>query len=271
MKLGLSTWSLLHQDVYSAVRMIGDAGFEYIELWGEVPHAFPGWVDRKRLQDSLSSYTMYLTTHAPFTELNPASPFQPVRGAVERTLDDFVSFSADLGAAMVTVHPGSVHSEDLVPQAVHSSIATLKRMVRTAGGRVLVNVENQTGSHGDYHFPLASTIESLELILAEVEGLRFTLDTGHAHVSGQSPLDLAVRFRSKLAEVHLSDNSAEVDQHLFPSEGNAQLDELVKMFDPGDTPVCFEVDPFHYTAEEVIARSIRWKDLKGRLSLLGQG
>lgn len=271
MKLGLSTWSLLHEDVYSAVRMIGDAGFEYIELWGEVPHAFPGWVDKKRLKDSLSSYSMLLTTHAPFTELNPASPFQPVRGSVERSLDDFVSFSSDLGAAMVTVHPGSVHNEDLVPQAVHSSIATLRRMVRTAAGHVLINVENQTRSHGAYHFPLASTTESLELILAEVEGLRFTLDTGHAHVNGQSPLDLATRFQAKLAEVHLSDNAAGIDQHLFPGEGNAQLDELLMRLDLGDAPVCLEVDPYHYTAEEVMAKSTRWKDGKGRLSLPGQG
>jgi hypothetical protein len=28
-------------DVESAVRAIGDAGFEYVELWGEVPHAYP--------------------------------------------------------------------------------------------------------------------------------------------------------------------------------------------------------------------------------------
>jgi sugar phosphate isomerase/epimerase len=271
MKLGLSTWSLLHQDVYSAVRMIGDAGFEYIELWGEVPHAFLGWVDRRRLQDSLSSYSMLLTTHAPFTELNPSSPFQPVRAAVERTLDDFISFSADLGAKMVTVHPGSVHSEELVPQAVHSSIATLRRMIRTAGGRLSVNVENMTGSHGAYHFPLASTTESLELILAEVEGLRLTLDTGHAHVNGQSPLDLAVRFQSKLSEVHLSDNSGGVDRHLFPGEGDAQLDELLWRLNPGNTPVCLEVDPYHYTAEEVLARSIRWKDVRGELSPRGQG
>jgi len=260
MKFGLSTWSLLHQDVYSAVHMIGDAGFEYIELWGEVPHAFPGWVDTKRLRDSLSSYTMYLTTHAPFTELNPASPFQPVRGAVERTLDDFVSFSADLGASMVTVHPGSVHSEDLVPQSVHSCIGMLRRMIRTAGGRLSINVENQTRSHGDYHFPLASTTESLELILAEVEGLRFTLDTGHAHVNGQSPLELASRFGSKLAEVHLSDNLGTTDTHQIPGEGNAPLRELLDKLTIGNLPVCLEIDPHRYTEDQVIGAAVRMKD-----------
>jgi len=260
MKLGLSTWSLLHRDVYSAVHMIGDAGFEYIELWGEVPHAFPGWVDKKRLRDSLSSYSMYLTTHAPFTELNPASPFQPVRGAVERTLDDFVSFSADLDAAMVTVHPGSVHSEELVPQSVQSSIAMLRRMIRAAGGRLSINVENQTKSHGDYHFPLASTTESLELILAEVEGLRFTLDTSHAHVNGQSSLDLAVRSGPKLAEVHLSDNTGTDDAHQIPGEGNAPLGELLDKLTIGELPVCLELDPYRYTEEQVMSAAVRMKD-----------
>jgi sugar phosphate isomerase/epimerase len=109
MKIGISTWSLLGLDVFAAVRAVGDAGFDYIELWGEVPHAHPDWVDRGKLRDVLSAYSMDLTMHAPFTDLNPATPFQPVRAAVEKTLEDFVKFSEHLGARMVTVHPGSVH------------------------------------------------------------------------------------------------------------------------------------------------------------------
>ncbi|HMD78478.1 MAG TPA: sugar phosphate isomerase/epimerase [Nitrososphaerales archaeon] len=244
----------------SAVRMIGDAGLEYVEIWGEVPHAYPAWVDRKKLKDTLSTYKMYVTAHAPFTDLNPASPFQPVKGAVEHTLEDFISFAEYLGVSMVTVHPGSVHSEALVPQSVQSSISTLKRVVRAGGGRLTVNVENQAKSNGHYHFPLCSTLESLELIIAEVDGLHFTLDTSHAHVNGQRPLELAERLGSMLAEVHLSDNSGSTDDHLVPGEGNAPLGELLNKLSIGELPVCLEIDPYRYTEEQVMSAAVRMKD-----------
>ena len=260
MKIGLSTWSLLGLEVVSAVRAVGDAGFEFIELWGEVPHAYPDWVDRKVLKDALSSYDMTLTMHAPFTDLNPAAPFQPVRGAVEKTLQDFVKFGDHLGAKIITVHPGSVHSELMVPQSAQSSVSTLRSMVRSAGGRLKINAENQTRSRSKYHFPLASTAESLELILAEVDGLGFTLDTGHAHVNGQSPLALAERAGPKLTEVHLSDNSGASDDHLIPGEGTAPLKGLFEKLAEKDILVCLELDPHRYTPDQVVRASATVKN-----------
>jgi len=256
LKLGVSTWSLLGLDVASAVRAIGDAGFDYIELWGEVPHAYPDWVDRTRLKDALSSYKMTLTMHAPFTDLNPAMPFQPVKDAVEKTLVRFVSFGASLGSRIITVHPGSVHNEAMVPQSAQNAVSTLKKMTKAADGRLGINVENQTISRSKYHLPLASTAESLELILAEEERLNFTLDTGHAHANGQDPLVLGQRAGSRLTEVHLHDNGGQSDEHLVPGEGTTNLGPLMKTLASSDIFVCLELDPHRYSPEEVIRASV---------------
>lgn len=260
MKIGVSTWSLLGLDVVSAIREVGDAGFGYIELWGEVPHAYPDWVDRARLKDALSSYSMVLTMHAPFTDLNPATAFQPVRGAVERTLEDFVEFSAYLGARIVTIHPGSVHNELMVPRSAASSVATLKKMVKASRGRLVVNVENQTRSHSKYHFPLASTVESLDLILADVDGLGFTLDTGHANVNGLDSLSLFERERKRLTEVHLSDNGGTADDHLVPGEGTAPLKGLLDELADSDLLVCLELNPHRYSSAEALRASFSVKN-----------
>jgi sugar phosphate isomerase/epimerase len=259
LKIGMSTWCLLGLEVVPAVQAVGDAGFKFVELWGEIPHAYPEWVDRKKLRDALSSYDMTLTMHAPFTDLNPATPFQPVRGAVEKALEGFVKFSDYLAAKIVTVHPGSVHSEVMVPRSAESSVSTLRRMVKSAGGGLVVNVENQAKSRSKYHFPLASTVESLELILAEVDGLGFTLDTGHAHVNGQNPLALAERAGPKLTEVHLSDNSGVSDDHLIPGEGTAPLKGLLDELAEKDILVCLELDPHRYTPDQVIRASSSFK------------
>jgi sugar phosphate isomerase/epimerase len=255
LKIGLSTWSLLDQDVISAVRAIGDAGLEYIELWGEIPHAYPDWVDRRSLKDALSPYGMIVTTHAPFTDLNPATPFEPVRGAVERTLQGFVEFSAYVGAQVVTVHPGSVHNKALVPGSTAGSLSILKRMLATADGRLSVSVENQTKSASRYHYPLASTAESLRTLLSGEDRLRFTLDTGHAHASGMDSRDLAENAGPRLVEVHLSDNSGEHDDHLIPGEGTTDLKKLMEKLAGSDILICLELNPHRYTPDQVLRAS----------------
>jgi sugar phosphate isomerase/epimerase len=252
LKLGLSTWSLLGQDVYSAVEAIGDAGIEYVELWGEFPHAYPGWVDRKRLRDALSAYDMTLTLHAPFTDLNPASPDDQVRTVVGKVLAQFVDFGADLGASMVTVHPGSVHNELLVGRSESWSASTIAEMVRAAGGRLSINIENLTKSTSRYHYPLGTTLKSLQGLLAMVEGTRCTVDTGHAHASGLDPLKASEVLGEKLAEVHLSDNSGGADDHLIPGRGSAPLREFLGRIEKTDALVCLELNPHVYGKEEVL-------------------
>ena len=264
LKIGLSTWSLLRVDVCSAVEAIGDRGLEYVELWGEVPHAFPGWADKKRLKDALSPYGMTVTAHAPFTDLNLASPFQPVKRAVEETLEDFVEFSAYLGASMVTFHPGSVHNEKLVSESAESSASALRKMVKAARGRLSVNIENQAQGTPPYEFPLASTGESLELLLAETPGARCTLDVGHAYASGQNPLKAAMGVGRKLAEVHLSDNDGRADDHLLPGEGTAPLTPLMERLAGTDVLVCLELNPHRYSGETVLAAADSFRTNLGR-------
>jgi sugar phosphate isomerase/epimerase len=260
LKIGLSTWSLLGLDVNSAVRAIGDAGFEYVELWGEVPHAYPDWVDKRTIRETLSSYDMVLTLHAPFTDLNPANPFQPMKRAVEQTLENFVRFGEYLGSRMITIHPGSVHNEGLIPKSAESSVEVLRRMAKTAEGRLAINVENQTKSRSKYHFPLASTVESLDLILSEVEGLQLTFDTGHAHVNGQNLGGQVGRFGPKLKEIHLNDNTGANDDHLIPGQGTADIKGVMDKVSGSDVLVCLELDPHRYPTEEIIRASTSFKN-----------
>jgi sugar phosphate isomerase/epimerase len=263
MKLGLSTWSLLGLDLPGAVKTIGDARIGYIELWGEFPHAYPGSADVAALKDVLSSYAMTVTAHAPFTDLNPASPEPLVRGAVEKVLQSFVDMCAKLGVVMVTVHPGSVHNRALVEGSASASVATLRKVVEAADGRLSVNVENQAAGTSPYHYPLATTADSLEALLVELGDAKCTLDTGHAHASGLNPLGMAERLGGRVAEVHLSDNSGKADEHLIPGRGNAPLDRLMGRVSQTDALVCLELNPHVYDSDQVIAG---FEEAKGRYS-----
>ncbi|MDG6947017.1 MAG: sugar phosphate isomerase/epimerase [Nitrososphaerota archaeon] len=239
-------------ELCAAVRSIGDAGMDYIELWGEVPHAYPGWASKEELRDTLSSYDMLVTAHAPFTDLNPASPFQPVKGAIAETLESFVEFCVFVGARIITIHPGSVHNEALLPGAEDGAASTLRRLVSAAGGRVDINIENQPKSASKYHYPLASTPESLHSIMRKVPGSGCTLDSGHAHASGQDPSAIARRLGGRLTEIHLTDNAGAMDDHLVPGEGTAPLEPLLNQVTGRGVLVCLELNPHRYTPEEVL-------------------
>jgi len=230
-----------------------------VELWGDAPHALPGWVDKHALSEALSSYQMTVTMHAPFTDLNPANPFQPMRGAVERALEEFVGFGYSLGAKVITVHPGSVHNEAMVPASVANATSVLRTMVRAADGRVAISVENQTKSKSKYRYPLGSTTDSLRTLMEAVEGLRFTLDTGHAHASAQVSDDFVQIAGPRLIEVHLSDNTGSSDAHLVPGEGTANLTRLMGMLAGSEVLVCLELNPHIYTPQHVLAAAASFK------------
>jgi sugar phosphate isomerase/epimerase len=252
MKFGVSTWSLLQSDLYTAITEIGDAGFDYIELWGEVPHAYHDWVNKKRLMDILSTYDFTISMHAPFTDLNPAAPFEPIKGAVAKTLKEFVAFSANVGAVRITFHPGSVHNGALVPRSLQDVVILLRRLVKESGGFPSINVENQPRSKSNYHFPVGSDSESVQSLLAEAKGISYTLDTGHAHVNGVDPLALYERFKEDVTEVHLHDNNGTSDEHLMPGEGTANLMGLLNRLRDTDVLVCLELNPFVYSEQKVL-------------------
>jgi len=209
-------------------------------------------VDRRRLRDTLSTYKTTITMHAPFTDLNPATPFEPVKAAVGKTLKDFVRFGAFLDTSRITIHPGSVHNEALVPESIENAVSTLRELVRESDGRLEINIENQVRSQSPYHLPLGSNFESVDLLLAEVEGTRLTLDTGHTHVNGIEPLELYNRFKEDVTEIHLSDNRGAHDDHLVPGQGTARLNGLLEKVAHSDVFICLELNPHRFTGAEVL-------------------
>lgn len=255
----MSTWSLLGSDVATAVKTIADAGFEYVELWGEIPHAYPDWADKRRLVDALSSYDLTLTMHAPFTDLNVATPYEPVKGAVEKALVAFLKYSMELGASIATFHPGSVHNEAMVPQSISNAAAMIRSLAKAADGGITVCIENQASGRSKYHYPLGSTVASLDALLSQTEGISFTLDTGHAHAARLDPLFLCDRYLDRLVEVHLSDNAGESDDHLIPGEGTADLKALMGRVTGSHALMCLELDPHRYRPDQVIDASLAFK------------
>jgi len=125
--------------------------------------------------------------------------------------------------------------------------------VKAAGGRISINVENQTRSNSKYHYPVAGTTETLLQIMADAEGTRCTIDTGHAHVSGLDSTRVIDQVGNRLAEVHLSDNAGQSDEHLIPGTGTISFEGFMSHISSPDTLLCLELNPHRYDENEILS------------------
>ncbi|HUI86365.1 MAG TPA: sugar phosphate isomerase/epimerase family protein [Nitrososphaerales archaeon] len=257
MKFGMSTWSLLNTDVYGAIDAIARERYQFIELWGDIPHAYHECVDKKKLKAALSSYGIETTLHAPIADLNPAAPSGAVRSAVTKTLIEFVKFGRYLGSTRITVHPGSVHSSSLVEESARNSGLVLRELIRAADGAIELNVENQVRSQSPFHFPLGSDYESMRQLILQSDRLGVTLDTGHAHASGIDPVLLYRQLRGRVTEIHLNDNMGGADEHLAPGAGTAKLERLIGAARSSGVYVCLELNPHRLSPDEVLRAGAR--------------
>jgi sugar phosphate isomerase/epimerase len=79
-------------------------------------------------------------------------------------------------------------------------------------------------------------------------------------VNGLDPLSLFERERTRLTEVHLSDNGGASDDHLVPGEGTAPLKGLLDELADSDLLVCLELDPHRYSSAEALRASVSFKN-----------
>ncbi|HET7770004.1 MAG TPA: sugar phosphate isomerase/epimerase, partial [Chloroflexota bacterium] len=129
------------------------------------------------------------------------------REAFAREAAEDVRAAAFLGAPAVAFHLGNeAVSEDQLAEANAAVLREAVRVAREEG--VVVALENHCHGWGDRW-------EQLEAVarLLDSPAVGFTLDSGHAVVAGQDPVELARRMGSRLALTHLHDNDGSGDLH----------------------------------------------------------
>ncbi|MEM0075580.1 MAG: sugar phosphate isomerase/epimerase [Nitrososphaerota archaeon] len=253
MKIGMSSWSLLSLEVTDAIKRIGEAGYDSIELWGEEPHAYYEAANVQKIRDALSSFSMEVTAHAPFHDLNIGCTYQDVLETTARKLSEFVDFARKIGATQITFHPGNTYDSSLTKYALRSSIIVLKRLRERASNTVHLNIENQYGDRLGYNFSLGGKREWIDEMLREVDDLGMTIDTGHANINNQDPKDMLEQYKNKVRCVHFNNNRGIADEHSFPADGTLNMSGFITVARKmKDLTVTFEVNPFRYKPKEVL-------------------
>jgi sugar phosphate isomerase/epimerase len=225
-KVSLSMLHSLSEPFDEMVKRLPDVGTRYIEIVDD------GWhiLDKQRvaaLKEVGSSYSLEYTVHAPFADINIASPTEIMRDAALKRLMQSIECAAELEAKTWVLHPGiKTGISSFYPDAEwKQNISSIKYIVKVAEDQGLtVALENLPGK---YWF-LMSTPEEFERFYTE-SGLDvgIVFDVAHAHLEKLTEQFLQ-KLPEKITHIHVSDNLGEIDNHFGIGYGNIDYPKLAE-------------------------------------------
>ena len=226
MLLGYNTNGLAHHDLDDAVRLLADLGYRSVAI--TIDHTALPPYERyhaqrlgrlRRLLEQLAMRSV-IETGARFL-LDPVEKHEPTlisaSPAGRRRRVEFYRYAVDCAAALgsdcVSLWSGALHCRaSRRPQAMAWLIEGLQEVLSYAAARqVTIGFEPEPGM-------LIDSMRGYEELLQQVDAANFrlTLDVGHLHCQGETPIAAVIRrWSPRLVNVHLEDMRAGVHEHLM--------------------------------------------------------
>ena len=214
----------------SLERAFADArafGYDYIELWGGRPHAYPPDLLRGDLDGVCRLAERFEMPVAVYTPEHNAYPFNYMLGGRGQWEDAMAYLSAalrcgrELGAGYVLVSVG--HGGDSPPRErqdrLLTSLGRLAAEAESLGQPVVLEPLTPFESN------TCTRLEELEEVLDKVSSpmLAGMCDVVVPFVQGEDPADYVRRLGPRMAHLHLVDSDGVSETHLIPGEGCMDL------------------------------------------------
>ncbi len=205
------------KSVYDEAAFCGKAGFDFLDLTIEGPHATN--VDIAQLKPILDSYGLSITGHTDPC-LPHAYPIQGVRKACLIELERCARVFSSLGAKVMNIHPCYLCPPAMRKDLVSFNIEALQPIVAMAAsyGLILVFENYKTP------FDQVSTFKNL---LKEVPGLKLHLDFGHTNFGKDNHEVFCGELGEHIEHVHFSDNRSRSDDHMPLGIGTVNWENAV--------------------------------------------
>lgn len=234
MRWGLFTCPYQRLPLEQAFSDASAFGYDYVELWGGRPHAYPpdllsGEIEMvRRLADE---YHMPVEIYTP--EHN-AYPFNYMMGT-HRQWEDAMDYltcaircGKELGVAFVLISMG--HSGFLTyPERKERLLCSLDRIRREAEAReqpvvleTLTPLESDTCTHPE---ELADVLDSIASPL-----LFGMCDVVVPFVMGEDPVNYARILGNRFVHLHLADSNGYDETHLIFGEGCMKVEQIMRDF-----------------------------------------
>ncbi|HUY32134.1 MAG TPA: sugar phosphate isomerase/epimerase family protein [Pirellulales bacterium] len=237
MLLGYNTNGLAHHDVFEGVALLAEIGYKSVAITLDHAALNPYATDvrarvdaMRRLLDDLALRSV-VETGARFL-LDPRHKHEPTlvtaepasRGRRIDFLHRAIDVAATLGSDCVSFWSG-VLGDDADEKAVFSRLVEALRPVaeHAASRGVKLGFEPEPGMFIDTMDRYDELLERLD-----VGQLGLTLDIGHLHCQGETPLaDYIARYAPRLLNVHIEDMRSGVHEHLMFGEGEIDFPDVI--------------------------------------------
>lgn len=174
--------------------------------------------------------------HAPYFDEGLNSFNEKIRSAIIKEVFYSIDMAKKLKSRVVVLHPALEPYGLRIKERKKLEINSYKRIAKYAkSGSILIGLENEAQTC--FWFPdRACKFWELEKTVRKV-GLKnfgYTIDIGHANVSGEDFIKAIYKFRNKLFHIHFHDNfgkkevSGRIDAHLAPGKGLIDWEKVVK-------------------------------------------
>jgi sugar phosphate isomerase/epimerase len=217
-KVGVSMLYCLGEPFNRMVKRLGTMDTKYIEILDDGTHD----LDKKRiaaLRESAKSYNLTYSLHAPFADVNIASPVKPLLNASLKRLAQSLANANAIDAKMWVFHPGQrTGIGSFYPGADFKTMCRSIQKLHAIAEEYGINIalENLPAK---YWFLMNTPEEFLKMYKETNLPIGITLDLGHANLEGQiQPFFNLVA--DKIVHIHASNNDGSDDQHFGVEDGN---------------------------------------------------
>jgi sugar phosphate isomerase/epimerase len=253
MLLAYNTNGLAHHDLLEAIRLLADIGYQGVAI--TLDHAalnpYNDRTARQLEQVALAldarNLRCVIETGARFL-LDPRTKHEPTLVTADsagrtRRIDFLcraIDIAAKLKADCVSLWSGRPGTrQDCVPGARHDGAEERDAFSRLVAGlaevldyaeqkNVVLAFEPEPGMLVDTLARYADLLDELTAERVATSRLRLTIDVGHLHCQGETPIGDHIRqWRERLANVHIEDMRTGIHEHLMFGEGQIDFPPVI--------------------------------------------
>ena len=216
-KVGVSMLYCLGEPFSRMVKRLGTTETRYIEILDDGTHC----LDKKRvatLKEAAKSFDLHYSLHAPFADINIASPSKTMLNASMKRLKQSMIYADALDAKVWVFHPGAKTGiGQFYPGADwKQNTLSVQELYKTAEEYgVNIALENLPAK---YYFFMSKPEEFARFYRETNLPVGIVMDIGHANLEGQIEPFFKL-IADKIVHIHTSDNDGSDDQHLGIGHG----------------------------------------------------
>ncbi len=217
-KIGVFNWFGYILPLKERIRLIKQAGFDYVMLWWE-DEEYPYTVKRMEFINILQYYDLKLdNVHLPFENINNLwSEDNTERNNQINIIKKWLNECKHSGADIAVLH--AVHGSNYVFDYSLGYDSFRKIIAEAENINIKIAIEN------------TRMFNYVDFILKEIESpnIGFCYDSSHDFIKGESSGEILNKWKNKLIAVHLSDNDGLCDRHWVPGNGYIDWKKIINI------------------------------------------